>query len=100
VGLSGVATAGHPFWLPELREWVPASAVRAGDLLQTSAGTWVQVVSVRAWTASHRLHNLTVDELHTYHVLAGDVQVLVHNARPPRQRPRPDASGPHTTFFA
>ena len=77
-----VATDGHPFWLPELREWVPASAVRAGDLLQTSAGTWVQVVSVRAWTASHRVHNLTVDGLHTYHVLAGHTPVLVHNCGP------------------
>ncbi|HEY8374685.1 MAG TPA: polymorphic toxin-type HINT domain-containing protein [Pseudonocardiaceae bacterium] len=75
-----VATEGHPFWLPELREWVPASAVRAGDLLQTSAGTWVQVASVRAWTASHRVHNLTVDGLRTYYVLAGATPVLVHNS--------------------
>ncbi|MGI5503330.1 RHS repeat-associated core domain-containing protein [Lentzea sp. CA-135723] len=74
-----VATDGHRFWLPELKEWVRADQVTAGAWLQTSSGTWVQVVQARKWTAEQRVHNLTISNIHTYHVLAGSVSVLSHN---------------------
>ncbi|GLH96534.1 polymorphic toxin-type HINT domain-containing protein [Phytohabitans aurantiacus] len=74
-----VATDGHPFWAVNLGEWVDAKDLRAGDLLRTSAGTYVQVTAVRHWAARTRVHNLTVADIHTYHVLAGDTPVLVHN---------------------
>ncbi|MBM7861010.1 DNRLRE domain-containing protein [Lentzea nigeriaca] len=73
------ATDGHPFWVPELDEWVKAEDLRPGALLRTSAGTYVQVTAVAQRTATQRVHNLTVDELHTYYVLAGETPVLVHN---------------------
>ncbi|WP_176955652.1 LamG-like jellyroll fold domain-containing protein [Sinosporangium album] len=73
------ATGNHPFWVPELREWLPASQLKPGMLLQTSAGTYAQVATVETRTARQRVHNLTVDDLHTYHVVAGDRAVLVHN---------------------
>ncbi|WP_253772334.1 polymorphic toxin-type HINT domain-containing protein [Goodfellowiella coeruleoviolacea] len=76
---SVTATEGHPFWLPESRRWVSAGELRVGSLLQTSAGTWVQVVQVAKRTATQRAHNLTVNALHTYHVLTGATPVLVHN---------------------
>ncbi|MEU4328977.1 LamG-like jellyroll fold domain-containing protein [Nonomuraea dietziae] len=79
---SVTATAGHPFWVPSLREWVDAADLQPGLWLQTSAGTWVQVDSVRRWTASQRVYNLSVADIHTYHVAAGDVSVLVHNTGP------------------
>lgn len=80
-GVAGVLTAtdGHPFWVPELRAWVTAAELRVGMLLQTSAGTYVQVTGVKRWTARQRVHNLSVEGLHTYYVLAGDAPVLVHN---------------------
>jgi hypothetical protein len=74
-----VATDHHPFWLPQLHRWVDATDLQAGQWLQTSAGTWVQITAVTRWTEHARVHNLTIDDLHTYYVLAGDTPVLVHN---------------------
>ncbi|MDG4763440.1 polymorphic toxin-type HINT domain-containing protein [Solwaraspora sp. WMMD406] len=74
-----VATDGHPFWVPELGEWRDADELVAGQWLQTSAGTWVQITAVRQWTETRTVHNLTIDDIHTYHVLASDTPVLVHN---------------------
>jgi hypothetical protein len=38
-------------------------------------------VALHAYTAEMVTYNLTVDNLHTYYVLAGGVPVLVHNCR-------------------
>ncbi|WP_230396183.1 ricin-type beta-trefoil lectin domain protein [Streptomyces blattellae] len=74
------ATDGHPFWVPELSEWIDATALTAGQWLQTGAGTYVQVTAVQRWTTPDAtVHNLTVSDLHTYYVLAGTTPVLVHN---------------------
>ncbi|MEV0259933.1 hypothetical protein AB0I49_01105 [Streptomyces sp. NPDC050617] len=37
-------------------------------------------MATRAWTESRNVYNLTVDETHTYYVLAGRTPVLVHNS--------------------
>ena len=37
------------------------------------------MLAVRSWTGQHEMHNLTIQTLHTYYVLAGDVPILVHN---------------------
>ncbi|MFJ3901750.1 ricin-type beta-trefoil lectin domain protein [Streptomyces sp. NPDC090025] len=77
------ATDGHPFWVPELREWIDAKDLKAGEWLRTSAGTRVQITAVARWTAgTATVHNLTVGDTHTYYVLAGATPVLVHNATP------------------
>lgn len=74
------ATGGHPFWVPELRKWINATDLKAGQWLRTGAGTLVQVAAVKRWTSSDAtVHNLTVSDLHTYYVLAGAAPVLVHN---------------------
>ncbi|MEU8763863.1 ricin-type beta-trefoil lectin domain protein, partial [Streptomyces sp. NPDC048659] len=74
------ATAEHPFWVPELREWVDATDLKPGQWLRTSSGTHVQVTSVARWTAPDAtVHNLTVSDLHTYYAMAGPAPVLVHN---------------------
>ncbi|MCH5677126.1 polymorphic toxin-type HINT domain-containing protein, partial [Streptomyces gilvus] len=74
------ATAGHPFWVPSLREWIDAGELKPGQWLQTSSGTWVQIGAVEAWTArSTTVHNLTVTDTHTYYVLAGATTLLAHN---------------------
>ncbi|MEV0754584.1 LamG-like jellyroll fold domain-containing protein [Streptosporangium sp. NPDC050280] len=83
-GKSGtvVATDGHPFWVPDLRKWVKAGELQPGMLLRTSAGTYIQLTAVKKWTAPQRVHNLTVDGLHTYHVVAGNQAILAHNDDP------------------
>ncbi|WP_440351713.1 polymorphic toxin-type HINT domain-containing protein [Melissospora conviva] len=74
-----VATDGHPFWVPELHEWLDASELEVGQWLQTSAGTFVQISALSRSSETAQVHNLTVDDVHTYYVLAGDTSVLVHN---------------------
>ncbi|MER6999031.1 RHS repeat-associated core domain-containing protein [Streptomyces sp. NPDC000410] len=74
------ATAGHPFWVPELREWLDAGDLEPGQWLRNSSGTWIQISAVRGRTDTATAYNLTVDNLHTYYVLAGATPVLVHNA--------------------
>ncbi|MDQ1008818.1 hypothetical protein QFZ82_003303 [Streptomyces sp. V4I23] len=73
------ATDEHPFWLPDFGKWVNAEDLEPGMWLQTSAGTWAQVTAIDETHGSQRLHNLTVDGVHTYYVLAGGAPVLVHN---------------------
>lgn len=74
------ATEGHPFWVAALHRWVKAGDLKPGAMLRTSAGTYVQLSATRAWTAhEQRVHNLTVDGLHTYYVVAGRAPILVHN---------------------
>lgn len=74
------ATEGHPFWLGDQRGWTRAGEIEPGAMLRTSAGTWVQVVKTREWTAVQQVFNLTVADIHTYYVVAGTTPVLVHNA--------------------
>ncbi|MEU9942377.1 ricin-type beta-trefoil lectin domain protein [Streptomyces lavendulae] len=73
------ATDKHPFWSVDLAKWVDATALQPGQLLRTSAGTYVQVAEVKRWTSPSTVYNLTVADLHTYYVLAGATPVLVHN---------------------
>lgn len=74
------ATDEHPFWVDDLEAWATADQLRPGAWLRTSAGTRVQVGAVRAWTASdQKVRNLSVDDLHTFYVVAGSTPLLVHN---------------------
>jgi RHS repeat-associated protein len=94
------ATDGHPFWVPQLNKWVDATDLQIGQWLQTSTGTHVQISAINRWTEPHiTVYNLTVDNLHTYYVLAGNTPVLVHNAGGDKLRPDYNAEGPHTTFL-
>ncbi|MFB9469612.1 polymorphic toxin-type HINT domain-containing protein [Nonomuraea salmonea] len=74
-----IATDHHPFWVPDLHAWIDAGDLQPGMWLRTSAGAYVLVSAVERWTAVRQVHNLTVDDLHTYYVLAGTTPVLVHN---------------------
>jgi hypothetical protein len=74
-----IATDGHPFWVPDLEQWVDAVDLAPGTWLQTSSGTWVQVSAVQTWTQAATVHNLTVQGVHTYHVASGSLDVLNHN---------------------
>ncbi|MET7601240.1 RHS repeat-associated core domain-containing protein [Streptomyces avermitilis] len=77
------ATDGHPFWVPQLGEWLQATDLEPGEWLSTSTGTRVHITAIKRWTTLQAtVHNLTVSDLHTYYVLAGATPVLVHNATP------------------
>ncbi|MEU1386205.1 MULTISPECIES: polymorphic toxin-type HINT domain-containing protein [unclassified Nonomuraea] len=77
-----IATAGHPLWAADVRRWVDADDLRPGMILRTASNGYAEVKAVRAWTAVRRVYNLTVSDIHTYHVAAGSVDILVHNAAP------------------
>jgi RHS repeat-associated protein len=75
------ATDGHPFWVPQLHQWIDADDLTAGQWLQTSNGTWVQITAIRHRTRQASVYNITINGLHTYYVGHGQA-VLVHNAEP------------------
>jgi hypothetical protein len=74
-----VATGKHPFWVDDQGRWVDAEDLVAGDTLLTPAGDRVQVAGTRSHHEITRVHNLTVDAIHTYYVAAGTKDLLVHN---------------------
>jgi hypothetical protein len=73
------ATDGHPFWTVE-RGWVDAGDVRAGEHLREVDGSTVLVATVAERVERATVHNLTVDDLHTYYVRTADgTSALDHN---------------------
>ncbi|GGL86356.1 hypothetical protein [Micromonospora yangpuensis] len=74
-GDHGTDTDNHPFWQPDLRQWIDATKLKAGPWLQNSTGTHVQITVITRYTTQRS----TVANTHTYHVLAGTAPVLVHN---------------------
>ncbi|WP_408052753.1 polymorphic toxin-type HINT domain-containing protein [Streptomyces sp. HO565] len=74
-----VATAHHPFWSPSEHAWVDAGDLRPGMTLRTDKGKTVPVREIQDFHQQSETRNLTVAELHTYYVLAGQTPVLVHN---------------------
>ncbi|MEU4765681.1 polymorphic toxin-type HINT domain-containing protein [Actinosynnema sp. NPDC023794] len=73
------ATHNHPFWVNDRGEWVDAERLAAGDVLRSSDGAAREVLSVTRRTVVTTVHNLTVQGVHTYFVVAGAISVLVHN---------------------
>lgn len=73
------ATANHPFWVPSHQQWMDAADLLPGDVLLTSTGTWVHVTAIKHWTALQRVHNLTVEDVHTYFAGTSLASILVHN---------------------
>ncbi|MFI0791564.1 LamG-like jellyroll fold domain-containing protein [Micromonospora rubida] len=76
------ATEGHPFWVAGEDRWIDAGELAAGHRLTAADDRPATVTSVRAHREQRRVYNLTVDRLHTYHVVAGQADLLVHNADP------------------
>ncbi|MBQ0887849.1 RHS repeat-associated core domain-containing protein [Streptomyces sp. RM72] len=75
-----IATHEHPFWTPSQEQWTKAEDLTPGTSLITDAGTTVTVTANHPYTQRARTYNLTVDDIHTYYVLAGTTPVLVHNS--------------------
>ncbi len=73
------ATEGHPFWVSDQERWVDAGELRAGDLLLLADGSTATVSQVEERVGVLSVHNLTVDDIHTYFVATDDAAILVHN---------------------
>lgn len=78
------ATVNHPFWNADERRWIQAGDLRPGADVRGPAGQAVDVVGVRRHNRTQTVHNLTIADLHTYYVIAGDLALLVHNDRCPK----------------
>jgi hypothetical protein len=72
-------TANHPFWSEDRQAWVNAAELRMSESLLTDRGSTLSVSAVTAYSGSRVMHDLTVNAVHTYYVLAGKTPVLVHN---------------------
>ncbi|MEU8240978.1 LamG-like jellyroll fold domain-containing protein [Actinoplanes missouriensis] len=73
-------TQNHPFWDATRQDWVEAADLEPGrSTLIGPDGELQHVTAVRAFTGAKQMRDLTVDTIHTYHVLADDAPVLVHN---------------------
>ncbi|MYS24663.1 RHS repeat-associated core domain-containing protein [Streptomyces sp. SID4948] len=72
-------TAKHPFWDDTTHTWVPAGQLLPGHALETASNSHARVMAIRVVAGEADMYNLTVDQLHTYYVLAGTTPILVHN---------------------
>ncbi|WP_405828914.1 polymorphic toxin-type HINT domain-containing protein [Streptomyces sp. NBC_00105] len=82
-GQGSVATTDHhPFWSQNRGQWTNAADLNAGDTLRTPDGATVEIQKVTHWKELQPAYNLTVNDLHTYYVVAGDTPILVHNSGP------------------
>ncbi|MFT3969193.1 MAG: polymorphic toxin-type HINT domain-containing protein [Micropruina sp.] len=81
------ATDRHPFWNVDREAWVDAISLHPGDTVLTAQGATLTVRHTRITTRTLTAYNLTVADLHTYHVTNSDI--LVHNCgtRPPNLTP-------------
>ncbi|MFI6596630.1 polymorphic toxin-type HINT domain-containing protein [Nonomuraea sp. NPDC050536] len=79
---SVVATEGHPFWVADRNSWMEAGRLRSGMWLTTDSGAQVRIREVRPYSAYASVHNLTVGDVHTYYVVSGAGDLLVHNCGP------------------
>jgi len=77
-----IATDGHPFWVDSEGRWVDADDLEVGDQLLLADGRRSAITAIDERSGVQRVHNLTVDGIHTYYVEAADEHVLVHNSGP------------------
>jgi len=69
----------HPFWNETEHDWVYAQDLKTGDLLHTDTGALVEVKTVHNTVGTADMRDLTIEQIHTYYVIAGNAPVLVHN---------------------
>ncbi|MFJ2606581.1 GIY-YIG nuclease family protein [Streptomyces sp. NPDC087425] len=69
----------HPFWDATHHHWTDARNLTPGTKLRTATGTTATLTSVHNFHHHGTTYDLTVENLHTYYVVAGATPVLVHN---------------------
>ncbi|MFF7139510.1 hypothetical protein RKD27_000014 [Streptomyces sp. SAI-126] len=93
-------TANHPFWDDTAHAWVAAGKLHHGDALNTATNGHAYVVNTQPTPGAANRWNLTVQQLHTYYVVAGGVPVLVHNTGCPTAAALRAAPHPANVSFA
>ncbi|WP_233444713.1 polymorphic toxin-type HINT domain-containing protein [Streptacidiphilus albus] len=73
-------TANHPFWDDTTHTWVRADHLKPGHKLASTDGQHPTVANIKITPGAADRWNLTVQQLHTYYVVAGGVPILVHNS--------------------
>ncbi|QCW77971.1 hypothetical protein EQG64_12700 [Streptomyces sp. S6] len=72
-------TKHHQFYEITRNSWTQAGDLKPGQELQDGEGEPARILDVTAYTAERTTYDLSVEGLHTYHVVAGATPVLVHN---------------------
>jgi len=75
-------TQNHPFWNETNKKWSDAKDLKPGDELKVAGQGEVVVNKVRNYNDTKEMRDLTVANIHTYYVVAGQRPVLVHNNDP------------------
>ncbi|MER5778291.1 polymorphic toxin-type HINT domain-containing protein [Streptomyces sp. NPDC002039] len=91
------STRHHPYWSETRHQWTDAGDLTPGEQLRRPDGATLTVKTTRNYPYAVTTHNLTVDDFHTYYVLAGATPVLVHNCgdvEPALQNKNTAGSGP------
>ncbi|MEU5942367.1 polymorphic toxin-type HINT domain-containing protein [Micromonospora sp. NPDC047548] len=73
-------TQNHPFWSVSRGDWIEASQLKVGERLLAADGRQATVREVVSYTGNQKMHDLTVESTHTYHVVVGGSPILVHNS--------------------
>ncbi|GIH03514.1 hypothetical protein Rhe02_15810 [Rhizocola hellebori] len=77
-------TDHHPFWDASTQAWVDAAELIPGrSKVVGTDGETLSVVAVESLDGAELMRDLTVANVHTYYVVAGDSLVLVHNCTNP-----------------
>ncbi|GAA2707818.1 LamG-like jellyroll fold domain-containing protein [Micromonospora olivasterospora] len=69
----------HPFWNATKRKWDDAKDLKPGTKLLVRGKGAVTVAAVLNKLGAEEMRDLTVADIHTYYVVAGNTPVLVHN---------------------
>jgi RHS repeat-associated protein len=72
-------TSKHLIWDDTERAWVPAGQLISGHTVKSADDHRFIILAVTARPGQAAMHDLTVQGLHTYYVLAGATPILVHN---------------------
>ncbi|WP_330299403.1 polymorphic toxin-type HINT domain-containing protein [Streptomyces sp. NBC_00503] len=73
------STSHHPYWSETRHQWIDAGELATGEQLRQPNGTTLTVKGTLNYPYAVTTHNLTVDDFHTYYVMAANAPVLVHN---------------------
>lgn len=75
------ATDEHPFWVESEKRWVKAVELKPSYRFLTADNRSAEVTGTRSWSGIQKVHNFTVDGLHTYFVASSReaAPLLVHN---------------------
>jgi hypothetical protein len=75
-----IATEHHLFWDQGHHAWVRADELTKLSHLRTPTGADLTVITAVSYPGNPTVHDLTVEDIHTFYVEAGTTPVLVHNA--------------------